>query len=104
VEKSSIAFEKMIDKIMPAVNDPAKEIERLVGNAFRGESFIAPDGNTLKSCELLFRLNIDRVLGHNGDERQENRVPVVWHIRRLAAARGHFNHPLEKKRSTNSCF
>jgi hypothetical protein len=30
----------LIDKNPPAVNDPAQEIERLVGNALKGELFI----------------------------------------------------------------
>jgi hypothetical protein len=38
-EKSGCSQEKMIDKIRPAVNDPAKEIERLVGNALKGEFY-----------------------------------------------------------------
>jgi hypothetical protein len=71
----------MIDKIRPAVNDPAKEIERLVGNALN-EEFYRLNSNIFELIRLLLRFDTDRALRRNRDPRQENRVPVVFGISR----------------------
>jgi len=80
-KKSDLTSQKMIDKIRPAVNDPAKEIERLVGNALN-EEFYRLNSNIFELIRLLLRFNTDRALRRNRDPRQENRVPVVFGISR----------------------
>jgi hypothetical protein len=73
-KKSGLTSEKMIDKIRLAVNDPAKEIERLVGNALN-EEFYRLNSNIFEFIRLLLRFNTDRALRRNRDPRQKTEFP-----------------------------